>query len=198
VIRRLGTTLTLVAILLAPTACTSGSSGDKSSAPTTPPSATASNTSLGAPSSASQTATDPATREAADQEAVETAWTKFWRVYAGLTKLPSADLVVTVDRVAVDPIRKEMISGAKVARSAHRTDYGYVVNHPYWRQRINGAAKAVIGDCQDQSHYGSMSTTTGQKLTVGVAHDNMRGSLAKGSDGIWRVETIVFLRDTKC
>jgi hypothetical protein len=196
VIRKLSCGLVLAAILLTPTACTSGSADGKSSAPSTPP--TASSSSASPPSSSSPAATDPAIREAADRRAVETAWTNFWQDYAKLTKLPSADLVATVERVAVDPIRKEMIAGAKVARSAHRTDYGYVVNHPYWQQRINGATKAVLGDCQDQSHYGSMSTTTGQKLTVGVAHDNMRGSLVKDSDGVWRVETIVFLRGTKC
>jgi hypothetical protein len=198
VIRRRGCTLVLAAILLTPVACTSASSDRKSSAPSTPPSASSSSTSPQGSSSVSQTATDPATREAADRQAVEAAWTKFWGVYETLFKIPAGQLQSKIASVAIDPTRKQMLAEVSVFHSTHRTLYGAVVNRPYWTKPIAGSDTATMGDCMDQSKFGSMSTTTGKKLSVGVQRDNTTASLVKGKDGVWRVKTVVYLLDKKC
>jgi hypothetical protein len=198
-LRRLLTAIALLVTLAIMAACSSSSAKKPTDTQTTSTGGTsAGGASTVASTPPSSRSVDPAARETADRLAVEAAWTKFWQVYAKITKVQATELVSSVDHVAVDPIRKEMIGGAKVAATAHRTDYGYVINHPYWQQSVGGMKTAVMGDCQDQSHYGSMSTTTGQKLTVGVAHDNMKASFVKGSDGLWRVQTIVYLKGVSC
>ena len=98
--------------------------------------------------------------------------------------------------VAVDPTLGQMRTERGVFSANHMTGYGYVVNHLYVTT-LTTANAAVVKDCMDQSHYGSM-TTSGLKKTVGVARDNTTAALVKGTDGIWRVKNIVFLLDVKC
>jgi hypothetical protein len=188
-------TAVLLALALVASACTSRSATKPQTSSTAGRTSTSSHTSTAIDT---PTATSSATEEADDRRAVEAAWSRFWLTYARITKISSANLPTVVGAVAVDPIRKQMIAGAAVARAAHKTDYGYVVNRPYWPRSIAGQSRATIGDCQDQSRYGSMSTVTGEKLTVGVARDNMRASLVRGADGAWRVQTIVYLQGTRC
>jgi hypothetical protein len=89
-----------------------------------------------------------------------------------------------------------MRSERAVFSATHLTGYGYVVNHPYVTT-LRTADSAVVKDCMDESHYGSM-TTSGVKKTVGVSRDNTTAALVKGPDGIWRVKNIVYLLDVKC
>jgi hypothetical protein len=112
--------------------------------------------------------------------------------------IPAAMLQATVAQVAVDPIRKEMISTVSLFKSTNQTQYGYVVNHPYWQQSVSGKTMAVMGDCLDGSHFGSMYVTTGKKHTVGAARSNTKTAFVKGPDGVWRVQTIAYLLDVKC
>jgi hypothetical protein len=194
---KLGTTLTLVAVLLTPVACTSGSFKDKSSSPATQQSSSSSSTSP-APSSAGQTATDPAATEVANRQAVEAAWRRFWQVDTQLMKIPAAELPARIGEVAIGATRAQMLRAVKGFRATHQAQYGHVINHPYWKASVGDKPNAVIYDCMDQSHFGSLYTTTGVKHTVGVAHDNARGALVKGADGVWRVRDIEYLLDQKC
>jgi hypothetical protein len=142
---------------------------------------------------------DPAEREAADRRAVESAWAHYWSVYQTLdAKYPESRWSSVIAAIAVDPIRAQILKATRADRIIGVVGYGYVVAHPYWRVPINGKPTAVMGDCQDSSHAGSMVAKTGQKRTAGVAHNNIRATLVRGSDGRWRVKQIEYLLDEKC
>jgi hypothetical protein len=197
--RRVVTALGLVGALLTLIGCTSGSRAhpaETSDAPSSSSSSSSPTTSSPAPTSGSM---DPAAREAADRQAVEAAWAHYWAVYETFeSKIPQGRWDSTIAQIAVDPIRAQILKAARADRIIGVVLYGQVVPHPYWQVPINGKATATIGDCQDASHAGTMFARTGQKRTVGVAHNNIRATLVRGSDGRWRVKQIEYLLDVKC
>ena len=161
-------TAVLLALALVASACTSNSATRPQTSSTA--SGSSGPTSQSSPVAHSSVApTDPAVREVSDRQAVESAWVGFWRVYAGLFRIPKGLESQTVAAVAVDPVRKQMLAEIDVFNSTHRTLYGDVATHPYWTKPISGRPTATMGDCMDQSRFGSMSTTTHEKLTVGTA-----------------------------
>jgi hypothetical protein len=97
----------------------------------------------------------------------------------------------------VDPTKSQMVTQLNVFRSLKQSQYGEVVNHPYWTQSIGSSTTAVMGDCIDSSHSGVMSTD-GKKLTVGEARQNTRATFVCDIGGIWRVKLIQYLLDVKC
>jgi hypothetical protein len=196
-LRTLAAALALLLTLVAVAGCSSGSG---KVAPQTPPGSTAdpASSATQSPSISSSLSTDATAPETQDRAAVEAAWSKFWSVYTTLHTLPAAQLDAAVASVSIDPTSKGMLAEYATSLTQQLTDYGYIVTHPYWQQSINGSNTAVIGDCQDQSHFGSISTVTNDKRTVGVAHDNMKGTLEKGADGVWRVELIEYLTGVPC
>ena len=111
---------------------------------------------------------------------------------------PSAEWPAAVAAVAVDPTRQQVLDEAKTFAASGMGFYGQVVNHPYWNSPIDGKDLAVMGDCMDTSHYGTLVVKTGVKRTVGRAKDNTRATFVKGDDGTWRVQKIEFLVDTPC
>jgi hypothetical protein len=113
-----------------------------------------------------------------------------------LHALPAKNVESAIKSVAVDPALGEMRTELSLFASTHLTNYGYVVNHLY-ETTLGGSSSAVVKDCMDQSHFGSM-TTAGVKKTVGVARDNTTAALVRGTDGAWRVRNIVYLLDVKC
>jgi hypothetical protein len=130
---------------------------------------------------------------------VEAAWARYWSVYIAFeSKYPESRWSSVISAIAVDPVRAQILKAARADRIIGVVGYGYVVPHPYWQVSINGKPTAVMGDCMDQSHAGSMFAKTGQKRTVGVEHDNTRATLVRGVDGRWRVKQIEYLLDVKC
>lgn len=100
--------------------------------------------------------------------------------------------------VAVDPALALVLQGyAKFAKNGW-TDYGSVTHRPYWPAPVAGKTTAVMGDCMDDSRYGSLDIKTGDKLTVGVARDNTRVTAVKGTDGVWRVQKVEYLVKVPC
>jgi hypothetical protein len=197
--RMLATAISLLATAAITAACSS--STPKRSERSTPSATTSSPTSTAtspAPTTAAASSTDPATAETANRRDIEAAWTKFWGVYVKLHSIPTSEVTAAVNSVAVGVTKTQMLNEIKVFQTGHKTSYGYVVNHPYWNQSVGGKTRATMGDCMDQSHYGSASTVTHRKLTVGVARDNTKATFAKGTDGAWRVHLIEYLLDVKC
>jgi hypothetical protein len=196
--RRVVAALGLVGALLTLIGCTSsgGHPVETSDARSSNSSSSLPTTSSPAPTTSSA---DPAAREAADRQAVEAAWAHYWAIYETFeSKVPPSRWDSTIAQIAVDPIRAQILRAARADRIIGAITYGQVVPHPYWRVPINGKASATMGDCMDQSHYGSMFAKTGQKRSVGVAHDNIRATLVRGADGRWRVKQIEYLLDVKC
>jgi hypothetical protein len=100
--------------------------------------------------------------------------------------------------VAVDPALTMVLeSYAKFAKNGW-TDYGTVTHRPYWSTPVAGKSTAVMGDCMDDSNYGSRDLKTGDKLTVGVARDNTRITAVKAADGAWRVQKVEYLVKVPC
>jgi hypothetical protein len=190
---RAGLVVVATAVLFV-AACASGSSsiGPSTSGNASSPTSTAS---ASTPSSSSTSSVD---REAADRLAVEQAWTRYWRVHQALLGMPSSGWPAAVDAVAVDPTRAQVLSEAALFTKSGLRFYGQVVSHSYWQSPIGGKSAAVMGDCGDYSHYGTLYVKSGNKRTVGVAHNNTRVTLVKGSDGTWRVQKIEYLLDVKC
>jgi hypothetical protein len=196
--RRVVAVIGLVGALLTLIGCTSsgGHPAETSDARSSNSSSSLPPTSSPAPTTSSM---DRAAREAADRLAVEAAWAHYWSVYETFdTKVPKSRWDQVIAAIAVDPIRSQILNAARSNLIIGVVGYGYVVNHPFWRTPINGRSTAVMGDCMDQSHYGSMFAKTGQKRTVGVAHDNTRATLVRGADGKWRVKQVEYLLDVKC
>ncbi|WP_188943318.1 hypothetical protein [Nakamurella endophytica] len=119
-------------------------------------------------------------------------------MYLALARTPVADRVAAVDAVAVDPARASMLSDAKRFDAQGVRTYGTLGHRISWPRAVNGGASAVISDCQDRSHSGSLDVATGNKLTVGVARDHYQGRMVKGRDGVWRVEQVYYLKDEPC
>ena len=186
----LRTITVLLALLLA--GCTANAS---------PPPSSASNAGKPTPTRPASSADTPTSGDTSapsdPQLLVRQAWGRFWTVAVGMHNLPATQLPGALTAVAVDPALNQMKLELSLFAQTHFTNYGFVVNHVY-ETTLKSPSTAVIKDCMDQSHFGSVSTTTGKKRSVGVPRDNTTASLLKGSDNVWRVQNIVYLLDVKC
>ena len=178
--------------------CTSSTHHDTSVSPWSSSATSAVVSSAPATPSATVTSTDSAPSEAGSRQAVEAAWAKFWSVNTRLVAIPSSQIKQEIAAVAVDPTRGQMLSQISVFRSLQQEQYGYVISHPYWTRPIAGKTTAVMGDCMDGSHFGTLSLATGKKLTVGPARDNARATFVRDGASVWRVQLVEYLLDAKC
>jgi hypothetical protein len=193
-LRRSGLVAVVAAVMLGAACGGASSSGGPSRSSDAP----SPSSSVAASTAASASPTSSADREAADRLAVEQAWARYWTVHQTLLGMPSAGWPAAVGAVAVDPTRAQVLSEAALFTKSGLSFYGQVVSHPYWSTPIGGTATAVMGDCGDYSHYGTLYVKSGNKRTVGVARNNTRVTLVKGSGGTWRVQKIEYLLDVKC
>lgn len=150
------------------------------------------------PSSAPPSSLDPAAQEAADRAAIEAQWVKFWQVYTESVRTPIEQRSSALDTVSVDPIRTRLLDAARRFDDEGLDYWGSVVPHPYWVEPVNGQQFAVMRDCQDQSHYGSIVVQTGAIRSVGVERNSLQAGFVLGPDGIWRVQTLNHLGDVPC
>jgi len=119
-------------------------------------------------------------------------------VYVNIVRTPESDRAPTVSEVAIEPTASNVLADAAKLEGQGRDTYGSVTHHITWPQPINSRPTALLTDCQDQSNFGALETSTGTKKTVGVAKDHLQGQLAKGDDGIWRVQQVYYLSDEPC
>jgi len=206
------------ALALAVVGCTSSSADGPTSSAT--PSSTATASVVDPPSSssavvestvsASRTASvidaptpssapsDPQSQEAADRAAIEAQWVKFWEIYIDFVRTPEPERDLLAASVSIEPIRSDLSKSAANFESEGRDNYGTVKHRLSWIDSISGGTSAVIADCQDQSQFGSISVSTGEKLSVGVDRDNIKGAFEKGPDGIWKLKQIYYIADVPC
>ena len=176
-------------------ALSTASASSSSSAPVSPTPQSSAGTN---PIPTSATDSGVSASEAADRAAVEAQWTKFWQVYVDIVRTPESDRAGAVGEVAIEPTASSVLADAAKLESQGRDTYGSVTHHITWPQPINSQPTALLTDCQDQSSYGALETSTGTKKTVGLAKDHLQGQLAKGDDGIWRVQQVYYLTDEPC
>lgn len=193
----------LAAVLALATACTSRqAAAPNTSSPPGPTTTTAaSSTPLASPSTSVSSAPSSGaltTTEAAARSAVEASWARFWALSGRLASASRSSVGAEIAAVAVEPTKSQMMTQFNLFQSLKQGQYGYVVNHPYWTQSIGGKSTAVMGDCVDGSHSGTLSLVTGKKLTVGPARDNARATFVQDASGTWRVRLVEYLLDQKC
>ncbi|GGL99655.1 hypothetical protein GCM10011594_19510 [Nakamurella endophytica] len=129
---------------------------------------------------------------------MEKAWLKFWDVYNNLLKLPKQDWKSALDGVATGSLVSTLLAQAAAASKDGVDNYGQMGHRPYWGPKIDGRETASIGDCVDESEFGTYRVATKQKLTVGRPRVNFRGILNQSRDGSWRVVQVQFLKGTQC
>jgi hypothetical protein len=181
---------------------TSSEAVSPTAAPTPSPTAPATISSSTAPIDTSTPTHQPTdgvpAAEAADRAAVQEQWIKSWDVYLDIARVPSAERDQLIATVAVDPAKSNMLEDAAKFDSQGLETYGDIEHRISWPQPIDGADTALIDDCQDASQTGSIRTSTGEKVTVGVPRDHHQGTLIRGSDGVWRVSQVFYLEDEPC
>ena len=137
-------------------------------------------------------------QEAADRAAIEAQWNEFWQVYLALPHTPEEDRQALAAGVAVDPGLTNLLTDANTVDQKGWDSYGQITHRITWPQAVNGQATAVIADCQDTSQAGSLETSTGNKMTVGVERNPLQGTFVRGQDGVWRVDQVFYLKDEPC
>jgi hypothetical protein len=137
-------------------------------------------------------------QEAMDRAAIEAQWEKYWQVYLALPHTPEGDRQGIAAEVAVDPGLTNLLTDAKTVEQKGWDSYGQIIHRISWPQPVDGKATAVIADCQDTSQAGSLETSTGNKMTVGVARNPLQGTFVRGQDGVWRVQQAFLLKDEPC
>lgn len=176
------------------TSATTPSTTVVSSAPidtTPPPSGSATSSATATPGSISAA-------EKADRAVAEAQYTKFWQVYLALPHTPEDQWAAMLEPVAVEPMISNAQADARSVISSGWDSYGEFGHRYSWPQPINGADTALLTDCEDGSNAGSLETSTGYKMTVGVERSHKQGSLIRGADGVWRVQTSFYIEDTPC
>lgn len=141
---------------------------------------------------------DLSDQEIADRSAIEAQWTRLWEVYAALPHTPTDQRAALAATVAVDPALTNLLTDADTLNAKGWDTYGQIAHRISWPQAVDSKSIAVIADCQDSSQSGSYETSSSNKQTVGVPRDHMQGTLARGDDGVWRVNQIFSLADEPC
>jgi hypothetical protein len=172
-------------------------SSTASASPSTAPPSTASASTEASPSDAPGT-DGLSPQESADRAAIEAQWNRFWQVYLELPHTPEGDRQAMAAEVAVDPGLTNLLTDAKTVEQKGWDSYGQIIHRISWPQPVDGKTTAVIADCQDTSQAGSLETSTGNKMTVGVERNPLQGNLVRGEDGVWRVQQAYYLKDEPC
>lgn len=150
------------------------------------------------PSTTAASSTDPGAQEAADRAAIEAQWSAFWKIYTEIVRTPPDQRAALLDGVAVDPAKRRVLDAAARLEADGLDYYGVVVLNPYSIDFDANENQAVLSDCQDQSGYGSIFVATGEKRTVGVAHNHTQAGFVRGEDGTWRVQNIQYISNVPC
>ncbi len=132
-----------------------------------------------------------------DRQAVEAAWRDYWEVGLVLLKVPASQRRQNLSRVAVDPLLSDVITSAAQFQEEGVDNYGFVTHRFHWGPSVDGKNVALVGDCMDTSHSGSLNVKTKEKLTVGLPRDNAAIKFVRGSDNRWRAGHIQYL-DAEC
>lgn len=132
-------------------------------------------------------ATSPSTA-GNERSAVEAAYRRFWAVSWDVDKQAPERWRQLLAAVSVDPELTRLYAGTKAQHEAGIQLYGQVVPRPSVTRLAQG--RAEVKDCQDASNAGQADAASGKRRTVGVARTPVAASLARGSDGVWRVSDV--------
>ncbi|GIH52331.1 hypothetical protein Mro03_75100 [Microbispora rosea subsp. rosea] len=99
-----------------------------------------------------------------------------------------AERKAILEQVATRPLLSRMLRGIAALRATHRVTWGQPEHHPF-DVRIKGD-HATLHDCQDARKGGQADDRTGKRLTYGTSRIHLVATLAKGTDGAWRVSKV--------
>jgi hypothetical protein len=136
--------------------------------------------------------------EAADRQEVESQWLKFWDVYVHIFDIPRSDWQSKLRDVSSPAFANGIVKITDEIEVKHLKNFGDVKHAIYWDLPIGDGDTALIGDCMDQSKFGSYDPKTGDKKTVGLAEMNIRGDYRRDASGVWKLQQVQYLKDEPC
>ncbi|RIJ78731.1 hypothetical protein D1871_01980 [Nakamurella silvestris] len=151
-----------------------------------------------------QTTGRPVDPDAEARREIEGVWLEYWRIYTTSTAMSSAELKAEITAVAVDPIRNDVIKQAAYFQTEGLEKYGPVEHRIDWVHWIGTFAvgihgrSAFIGDCTDQSGFGSRYAKSKKKRSVGVAEDLVVGKLSRTSGERWKLVQLYYIDGIGC
>jgi hypothetical protein len=149
-------------------------------------------TSCGSPGPATSAGGTPAPAQPAStgttQEAVISAYEALWPAGQQAEQAPPDQRNALLSPHATGAELSSMLNGFAADDAAGQRSWGHPVVHPYAVEVSEGTA--TLQDCQDDTSFGTMSTTSGKQLTYGVPRLHLTAVLDRGADGAWRVASI--------
>jgi hypothetical protein len=152
-----------------------------------------SQTSVSLPPKSSQlsapSATSPPGPQSA-QAAVAAAYAAYFPVLQAAEKVPGSRAEAMLAPYAAQPYLGHVLSQMTSYQAQHEASHGYLVPHVTSVQVSGG--RATVHDCQDASHAALADSRTGKVIpgTTGSARTYLIASLARGSDGRWRLTSL--------
>lgn len=144
------------------------------------------------------TTVKPAVQETADRKAIEALWSQYIVVAGGLALIPTAlARQAAISPYAVNPALQDVLDVQVTFVKNGWVSYGTVGHRTSWTTPVAGKDTAVMSDCGDYSKAGRMVAKTGKKLTVGVPRSNTQITVARQTDGSWKIQKILYLT-TSC
>ncbi len=160
--------------------------------------ATANSAATPRPTTAAPDTAGLSAQEIRDRTAIEAVWVKYTDITLAIMKTPAARRRSVLASVAAEPLLGQLMGAIAKFAADGRDNYGYMTHAIYWGPPVGGEKTAVFGDCLDTSHAGSLKVKTGEKLTVGHAHDNAHLTAARDVRGNWRITQVQSLAGVKC
>jgi hypothetical protein len=140
-----------------------------------------------APTVASAT---PAVTARSAKAAVIAAYTGYFPVLTAAEAAGPSRAKAMLAPYAAQPYLNHVLSRMAAYRSRHEVSVGHLVPH-VMHVRVRGA-RAQLRDCQDASHAALADSRTGRVIphTWGSPHTYLIATLARGSDGQWRLTSL--------
>ena len=159
-----------------------------------------SQTSVNLPPKSSQLSVPSATSSPSPQSAqtaVVAAYTAYFPVLQAAEKVSGSHAEAMLAPYAAQPYLGHVLSQMASYRAQHEASHGYLVPHVTSVQVSGG--RATVHDCQDASHAALADSRTGKVIpgTTGSARTYLIASLARGSDGRWRLTSLAHV-DVSC
>lgn len=155
----------------------------------------ASSTPASLPSKAPSPTPSPTPTKTAQQQVIA-AFDEFWQAGAAAQRsAPTAARTMLAPLVA-EPYLDHLLTQMNPYRARHQQAWGYVI--PHVTQIDVNADRALLHDCQDESHAALADSNTGQVIpgTYGSSHVSYVATLGRGADGHWRMTAMEALETT--
>ncbi len=122
--------------------------------------------------------------------AVTAAYTRYFPVLTAAEAANSSRAKAMLMPYAAQPYLNHVLSQMAAYRSRHEVSVGHLV--PHVMQVTVKGAQAQVRDCQDASHAALANSRTGRVIphTRGSARTYLIATLARGSDGRWRLTSL--------